>query len=61
MRILLALALFAAACGGGKKSAKSPNPPAEEAKDSDMRDANKPDDAEDETKKSADDPCDGGE
>lgn len=63
MRILLALALFAAACGGSKKSVQAPaTPPTEDkASESDLRDQNTPDDADDESKRTADDPCDGGE
>lgn len=63
MRTLLALALFTAACGGSKKSAQAPAAPATDVKEteSDLRDENRPDDADDQPKKSADDPCDGGE
>jgi hypothetical protein len=60
MRIFLTIALLAAACGS-KKPPQAPAAPVEQKSESDLRDENKPDDADDETPKSADDPCDGGE
>jgi hypothetical protein len=63
MRILLVLAVLAAACGS-KKPPASPTPPAatdDTSKDGDMKDEKTPDDPDEMRKETGADPCDGGE